>query len=251
MKGTSAALVILLSIAVCFGDTLALKSGKTIEGTYLGGDARIIRMAVRDRIETFRVDEISNLHFAKESGNYQPGAATTGNVIEIPSGTHLDVRMIDSVDSKVNAVGQTFRAQLNQPVLIEGRQILPRGDGVTVRLVEDKQAGKLTGRPSLILDLDAVDYKGRKYHVAAASVEESGKSRTGQTAKVVGGLSALGAIIGAVAGGGKGAAIGALSGAGAGTAVQVLTQGPRVYIPSETRLEFILRRPILLHPHHA
>jgi hypothetical protein len=61
---------------------------------------------------------------------------------------------------------------------------------------------------------------------------------------VVGGATALGAIIGALAGGGLGAAIGAASGAAAGTGVQVITKGQRVKIPSETRLFFTLQQPI-------
>ena len=65
-----------------------------------------------------------------------------------------------------------------------------------------------------------------------AEVSQSSGSRTGKTGQVVGGgSSALGAIIGAIAGGGKGAAIGAVSGAAAGGAVQVLTNGERVKIP--------------------
>jgi hypothetical protein len=50
----------------------------------------------------------------------------------------------------------------------------------------------------------------------------------------------VGAIIGAIAGGGKGAAIGAGAGAGAGAGVEAVTQGQRVKVPSETRLNFVL-----------
>ena len=53
-------------------------------------------------------------------------------------------------------------------------------------------------------------------------------------------------IIGAIAGGGKGAAIGAATGAGAAGAVQVLTKGPKVQIPSETRLTFTLTHALVL-----
>ena len=56
----------------------------------------------------------------------------------------------------------------------------------------------------------------------------------------------IGAIIGAVAGGGKGAAIGAGVGAGGATAVQVLTKGEKLKIPSETKLEFTLRAPLVV-----
>ena len=61
---------------------------------------------------------------------------------------------------------------------------------------------------------------------------------------MIGGAAALGAIIGALAGGGKGAAIGAVSGGAAGTAVQLVTKGQHVKVPSETRLTFTLQHPL-------
>jgi outer membrane lipoprotein SlyB len=96
------------------------------------------------------------------------------------------------------------------------------------------------------MDLYDITINGKKYPVATSYAEVQSDSRTGRTAKVVGGTAAVGAIIGAIAGGGKGAAIGAASGAGAGTAVQVLTKGQRVKIPSESRLEFTLKQPLVV-----
>ena len=40
-----------------FADTVTLKSGRVINGTYLGGTARQIRVEVADRIETLDVSE--------------------------------------------------------------------------------------------------------------------------------------------------------------------------------------------------
>ncbi len=85
---------------------------------------------------------------------------------------------------------------------------------------------------------------GRLVDVHTEEVNRSSASRTGKTGQVVGGTAALGAIIGAIAGGGKGAAIGAVSGAAAGGAVQVMTRGEKVKIPSETRLTFTLDQPL-------
>ena len=56
----------------------------------------------------------------------------------------------------------------------------------------------------------------------------------------------IGAVIGAIAGGGKGAAIGAGVGGGGATAVQVMTKGDKLNIPSETKLEFTLRAPLVV-----
>src|SRR6185503_2322415 len=103
-----------------------------------------------------------------------------------------------------------------------------------------EQSGKLCGREELARDLYEVSIGGRKYAVATSYAEVESASRTAKTGKVGGGTAALGAVIGAIAGGGKGAAIGAVSGAGAGAAVQVATKGERVKIPSETRLTFTL-----------
>ncbi|MBI4446525.1 MAG: hypothetical protein HY645_11525 [Acidobacteria bacterium] len=244
---------VLLASTLVQADVLILRDGRTIQGTYLGGDARVVRMAVGTRVESFDVTQISQIRFGDviASAPSQTAPQTTRPVAEvtenvIPSGTLLMVRMVDSVDSEVSSVGETFRATMAEPVMSGGKVVIPKDSKVVVRLVEDKEAGKLTGRAELTLDMVSVEVDGKLFRVSSGEVTTSGQSRTGETAKVVGGLAGLGAIIGAVAGGGKGAAIGAVSGAGAGAMVQVLTKGPKVKIPSETRLEFTLQRPLQL-----
>ncbi len=152
--------------------------------------------------------------------------------------------MIDPVDSEVSRIGETFRASIDEPVVVGSNQVIPRGADVVVKLVDDKQSGKITGKTELTLDLVSVFVNGKIVDVNSQSVTRESSSRTGRSEKVIGGTAALGAIIGALAGGGKGAAIGAASGAGVGTAAQVATKGQRVHIPSETRLTFTLEYPV-------
>lgn len=166
--------------------------------------------------------------------------------MELPQGTNLVVRMIDGVDSDVNRVGQTFAASLDEPVLLNGETVIPRGADVVVKLTDAKESGKLAGRSELTLDLVSVNVNGRVVDVNTETVERESSSRGQRTAKVAGGTAALGAIIGAIAGGGKGAAIGAGAGAATGLGVEVLTRGQRVKIPSETRLTFVLETPVRL-----
>jgi len=71
-----------------------------------------------------------------------------------------------------------------------------------------------------ISDLVSVFVNGKIVDVNTAAVTRESSSRTSRSGKVIGGTAALGAIIGALAGGGKGAAIGAASGAGVGTAAR-------------------------------
>lgn len=268
---TSVALLALASLSIGFADTVRLRDGRVVNGNYLGGTARQVRMEVSDRIESFDVGDIAGIEFRAFSAANDPAPASRERERErdgdrvtlrrpsvsesssnsgpsrgadVPAGTVLKVRMIDSVDSQVNQLGQTFQASLDEPVTINGETIIPRGADVVAKLVDDKQSGKISGRTELTLDLVSIRVNGRMVDLNTEEVTTSSESRTGRSSKVIGGTAALGAIIGAIAGGGKGAAVGAVSGAGAGTAVQVLTKGQRVRIPAETRLSFTLQSAV-------
>lgn len=250
-----------------FADTLNLRDGRAINGTYLGGSARDIRMEVGDGIQTFAIDQVVSLQFRgnptaeappppREAPRdrptvFRPDPSSQSYSrppvgVELPAGTSLVVRMIDSVDSQVNHTGQTFRASLDEPVMMNGDTAIPRGADVTVKLVDDKESGKITGNTVLTLDLVSVMVNGRMVDINTQAVTQASAGRGAKSGKVIGGTAALGAIIGAIAGGGRGAAIGAGAGAAAGTGAQVMTKGQRVRIPSETRLTFNLEYPIKL-----
>lgn len=173
-----------------------------------------------------------------------PPAAPRTVEVEIPVGTLLTVRMIDSIDSEVNRAGEVFRASLDAPVVIENEVVVPAGEDVYVKLVDARSAGRMTGRSELQLELVRLEYQGKSYVLQSSTYKEAGTSRGKRTAATVGGGAAVGAAIGAIAGGGKGAAIGAAIGAGTGTAVQVMTKGQQIRIPSETKLEFELEQPV-------
>ena len=151
--------------------------------------------------------------------------------------------MIDSIDSSVNQAGEVFQASLDAPIVVDNEVVVPKGANVYVRLTSAASAGKMTGKSELRLQLVKVEYQGGSFPLVSSTYAESGKSRTTDTEKKVGGGAVLGAIIGAIAGGGKGAAIGAAAGAGAGTVYQGATHGQQVKIPSETKLDFQLDQP--------
>jgi len=172
-----------------------------------------------------------------------PATPAPMNVM-IPAGTEITVRMIDGVDSSVNQIGETFRASLDEPIVVDGKTIAPRGGDVTAKLTEVAQAGRVAGRSELSLILLDITINGQRHEVTTGEVYEAGASRGKQTATRVGAGAAIGAVIGAIAGGGGGAARGAAAGAGAGTAIQVLTRGEEVQIPPEARLVFTLAYPL-------
>ncbi len=164
--------------------------------------------------------------------------------VEIPAGTSVTIRMIDSIDSQVNQAGEIFRASLDAPVVVDNKVVVPRDTDVKVRLVEARSAGRLSGQSELRLELVQMDFGGKSYTLQSSTYEQVGTSRGKRTAATVGAGAGIGAAIGAIAGGGKGAAIGAGVGAASGTAIQVLTKGQQIRIPSETKLDFRLEQPV-------
>jgi hypothetical protein len=270
-----AAAALLGAATLLSADTLTLRSGETVRGTYLGGTARQVRMDVNGDIRNYDLPDVQSVVFSDQgyqappqrsqsypppsdrypppSDRYPPvdrypsnnqGPGSLG--LTVPIDTQVKIRMIDAVNSDTARLGQTFRASLDEPIFVNGQEAIPRGADVLTKLVESQQSGKIEGRTELTLALSTIAVNGRPLDVTSSDVRTESSSRGARSAGVIGGATALGAIIGAVAGGGKGAAIGAGSGAVVGTCTEVLTSGQKVRIPSETRLTFRLQSPMQL-----
>ena len=165
-------------------------------------------------------------------------------VVSIPAGTSIQVRMIDSVDSATNKIGDTFLASLAAPIVVNNEVIIPKNADVQVKLASAKTSGKFTGQSELTLALDSVKFRGKSYPLTSSTFQQMGESRGKDTAKKTAIGAAIGTAIGAIAGGGKGAAIGAGIGAGSGAAAQVFMKGKQVKVPSETKIDFQLEQPV-------
>ena len=176
----------------------------------------------------------------------QPPPPPTPMTIE--SGTTLNIRMIDAVDSGRNHPGDSFRATLDSPITIGDKVLIPEGADVGGRSAELKDAGRLAGQPRLALELASLSVNGRKYTLHTNQYSRLGKSRGSSTAKKVGSGAAIGAVIGAIAGGGKGAAIGAATGAGVGGGAQAISKPEQVRVETEALLSFRLESPITVMP---
>jgi hypothetical protein len=253
----------LFSVGAAAADTLELKDGRVLKGKYLGGTQAVMRFEVNGEVQTFNTTDIVALTFTGYSGSSAPGAssypatapsnsfagtAASGGVVTIPAGQSMLVRMIDGVDSSKNHVGDVFHASLETDLTVGNTVVAKKGTDIYGRLAEAKEAGHFAGSSELQLELTRIVIDGHDYPVVSSDYTLQGKGRGSNTAKKVGGLAAAGAVIGAIAGGGKGAAIGAAAGGATGAGVQVLTKGQQVKVPSETLLEFRLQQPATVTP---
>jgi len=273
--------VALVFAGLGFADTLELKDGRVLQGKYLGGTQAVLRFEVNGDVQTFPTHDIVALTFTRGSSGRAPETAppppavpgdnpppdqgappaaasapspsannanNNGGDITLPAGQPLLVRMIDTVDSSKNHVGDIFHASLETDLNVNGILVARKGSDVYGRLASADQGGKFSGKSELQLELTRLMIDGRDYSLVSSDYNLQGKSRGSDSAKKVGGGAIVGAIIGGIAGGGKGAAIGAAAGGGAGAGVQVLTKGQQVKVPSETLLEFRLQQPATVSP---
>jgi hypothetical protein len=173
------------------------------------------------------------------------GLAAWAQTRTIGEGTEIKVRTDNAIPAHPTS-GAAYTATVSDDVPGTGGNIaIPRGSRARLVAVPTND-GKDT-----VLDLRSVSVSGRRYDLAAAgggkSTGSSGLGANTRTAKYVGGGAAVGAVLGALLGGGKGAAIGALAGGGAGAGAQVLT-GKKKGIPAETQLSYKLAQPLTMRP---
>lgn len=189
------------------------------------------------------------------NGNYGNYPVST---VKIASDSVLVVELLHDLSSDKSMRGDTFQARVLEPQEYEGAII----DGVVSNV---KRSGKVKGKAELQLSFDKIRLQdGRQANMSAQVIEiiptsdnnagkvdkEGGIQSEGSKkddAKKVGTGSAIGAIIGVIAGGGTGAAIGAIIGAGVGAGGVLVTRGKelklyrgqqlRIRTSGETRIQ--------------
>jgi len=170
------------------------------------------------------------------------GAAGAQSVGTIDAGTMITVRTNEQIDTG-KSDGRVYSAVVEQGVVDRnGSVAIPKG--ATVELLV-----KTIAKNQIALDLESVTVNGQRYGIQTqdsvlSSQQSDGLGANKRTGEFLGGGAAIGAIIGAIAGGGKGAAIGGGVGAAAGAGTQVLTRGKNVNIPAESLVTFRLQQPL-------
>jgi hypothetical protein len=164
--------------------------------------------------------------------------------ITVAAGATVPVRIADALSSESAQAGQTFGGRVSSDVVVNGQVAIPKGATVSGRIVNVQDAAHFKGNALLSLELISVRVQGQQYPLSTNAWTQQGQARGKNTMEKSGGGAALGALIGALAGGGKGAAIGAIAGGGAGAGANAITRGQQVKVPAETVINFQLQSPV-------
>jgi hypothetical protein len=237
-------------------DRVRLRSGKVVDGTFIGADPRSVRLLLDNgSIAEFAVNDVGTVEFtarkapapAATAAAAAPDPAKAPAPITVPSGTVLNVLLSQAIDVDAAQTGTTFKSLLDDPVMMGGKVVLPRGASVAIQAVKVEQAGKMKGSDNITLKANSISFGGRKYDIVTAYNEQKSAGEGKKTTRKVVGGAGLGAAIGGIAGGGTGAAIGAV--AGTATGAIVASQGTQhLKLPAETRLQFTLSAAVTVQP---
>jgi len=167
----------------------------------------------------------------------------------LPTGTEVDVELVDAASSKTSQVGNTVRVRVAKPVMMDGLTLVPTGSVITGVVTEAVPLKKIGGAASLGLRFEKLELPDGVTTTITANLLEKGKSETGKDAGTIAGATAGGALLGRLLSKNdktKGTLIGAAVGAAAGTGAAAATKGQEIELPAGTPLALRLEQPITL-----
>lgn len=256
--------LLVLAVGVSLSaDRVRLRSGKTVDGMFLGGDSKAVRVLLDDgQVTEIPIEEAVAVEFAARKpaaastrapkpaaapAPAAPAPSATPKPVTVPAGTIINVRLTQAIDVDASQAGQTFKAIVDDPVMLSGAIVIPRGASAILQAVSVQQSGTMKGSDKISLKLNSIGIGGMRYDVATTYVETKGKGEGKKTGRKIAGGAGLGAIVGGIAGGGSGAAIGAAVGGVTGAAISAGGE-EHLSLPAETRLQFQLTSAVSVRP---
>lgn len=166
--------------------------------------------------------------------------------IVVPAGSMLSLELRSAVASDVSQVEDSVRAALREPVVVNGREVLPKGTEVVGSVTAAEQSGRVKGRARIEFEFTSLRYDSEAYRLRTDPIERMAQATKGKDATKIGVGAGAGAALGALLGGGKGAAKGAAIGAAAGTGVVMATKGEEVRLEPGEPVDARLTSPLAI-----
>jgi hypothetical protein len=177
----------------------------------------------------------------------------------VPAGTALMVRLETTLATFSNKPGDPFRGSITQPIVVEGKTIIPPGSIVEGRVTKVSEPRRISGKPSIgILPEAVILPTGERYYLDATLTDTNipgtdvssegqfkGSGHDRRDLVEAGGGTAGGMLIGGLAGGPVGILVGGAIGA-ASTTTHWLVKHRSATLPAGTQLTLELNRALTM-----
>ena len=187
-----------------------------------------------------------------------PATSETATVASLPAGTPVQMKLETAISTASNQTGDRFAGRVTQPVILNGKTVIPVGSALEGRVGKVSDPRAIGGRPSIDLRPETITLPdGQRFDITATvtdtdhthNVSDEGTIKgsfrsKGDNIELAAGAGA-GAVTGAVIGGGKGALIGGAIGATI-TTVHWLTKRHSETLPAGTEITMELSRPMTI-----
>jgi hypothetical protein len=166
---------------------------------------------------------------------------TSGREVEVPSGTEIDVRLANTLNSGTAQVEDRFEGTTLVDLNINGRTVVPAGSVMRGVVTSVDPATRTNRTAKMTVSFDQVTVNGRSYPIRGTVTQAiQGEGIKGETGKIVTGAG-VGAVLGGILGGVKGAILGTVIGGGGITAA---TEGKEVEVPQGSVLRVRFDSPV-------
>jgi hypothetical protein len=183
---------------------------------------------------------------------------------EIPQGTHVLLRMVNSVSTRTAREGDRVYLRTASPVLVGGQFVVPVDSYAEGVVSHSVRSGRVKGRAELGIRIDrftlpsgktvqvsshlsSVDSAGSEQKVEPKEGEVKQGGTKGKDAERVAVIAAEGGAIGGLADRSwKGAGIGAGAGTAVGIVTTLLTRGKEVELLPGSTFEVVFDRPVTI-----
>ena len=167
--------------------------------------------------------------------------ATGGREVEVPSGTEMDVRLGNTLNSGTAQVEDRFEATTLVDLNINARTVIPAGSVMRGVVTSVDPATRTNRTAKMTVSFDQVTVNGRAYPIRGTVTQAiQGEGIKGEAGKIATGAG-VGAVLGGILGGVKGAILGTVIGGGGITAA---TEGKEVELPQGSVLRVRLDSPV-------